>query len=107
MKKTILYLSILMSVLITACSTEDMPNLTPQEAKEGKTCEVSFWASIPEAASASRGELGEATDKSVTTLKLLVFDAATSVYLYENNATLSEQTINDNGIHKGKYTANL
>lgn len=106
MKKIILYFNILMSLLITACSNDDITIPTPPTGADGKTCEVSFWASIPETSSASRGALGEATDTSVETLSLLVFDAESGLYLYESKATLSDQKL-DNGIHKGKYKAQL
>ena len=106
MKKIILYLNILMSLLITACSNDDITVPTPPTGADGKTCEVSFWASIPETSSASRGALGEATDTSVETLSLLVFDAESGLYLYESKATLSDQKL-ENGIHKGKYKAQL
>ena len=106
MKKIILYFNILMSLLITACSNDDITIPTPPTGADGKTCEVSFWASIPETSSASRGALGEATDTSVETLSLLVFDAESGLYLYESKATLSDQKV-ENGIHKGKYKAQL
>ena len=106
MKKIILYFNILMSLLITACSNDDITVPTPPTGADGKTCEVSFWASIPETSSASRGALGEATDTSVETLSLLVFDAESGLYLYESKATLSDQKV-ENGIHKGKYKAQL
>ena len=105
MKKITLYLHILMLLLITACSNEDILP-TPQEGVDGKVCEVSFWASIPETSSASRGALGEATDTSVEKLSLLVFDAESGLYLYKSDATLTGRTF-ENGIHKGKYTAEL
>lgn len=95
-----------MSLLITACSNDDITIPTPPTGADGKTCEVSFWASIPETSSASRGALGEATDTSVETLSLLVFDAESGLYLYESKATLSDQKV-ENGIHKGKYKAQL
>ena len=106
MKKIILFLNILMSLLITACSNDDIAIPTPPNGTEGKTCEVSFWASIPEISNASRGNLGEATDASVETLSLLVFDAESGLYLYKSEATLTERTL-DGEIHKGKYKANL
>ncbi len=106
MKKITLYLHILMLLLITACSNEDIIVPTPPSGADGQTCEVSFWASIPETSSASRGDLGEATDTSVETLSLLVFDAESGLYLYESKAKLTERTL-DNNIHKGKYTARL
>lgn len=106
MKKIILTLNILMSLLITACSNDDIAIPTPPTVTEGKTCEVSFWASIPEISNASRGALDEATAESVETLSLLVFDQASGLYLYKSDATLSGQVI-ENGIHKGKYTAQL
>lgn len=106
MKKIILYFNILMSLLITACSNDDITIPTPPTGADGKTCEVSFWASIPETSSASRGALGEATDTSVETLSLLVFDAESGLYLYESKATLSDQKLEE-GIHKGKYKAQL
>ena len=102
MKKITLYLHILMLLLITACSNEDIIVPTPPSGADGQTCEVSFWASIPETFSASRGDLGEATDTSVETLSLLVFDAESGLYLYKSDATLIE-----NGIHKGQYKARL
>ena len=106
MKKITLYLHILMLLLITACSNEDIIVPTPPSGADGQTCEVSFWASIPETSSASRGYLGKATAESVETLSLLVFDAESGLYLYESKATLTERTL-DNNIHKGKYTARL
>ena len=106
MKKITLYLHILTLLLITACSNEDIIVPTPPSGADGQTCEVSFWASIPETSSASRGDLGEATDTSVETLSLLVFDAESGLYLYKSDASLSEQVL-DNDIHKGKYTARL
>lgn len=106
MKRITLYLHILMLLLITACSNEEIIVPTPLSGADGQTCEVSFWASIPETSSASRGTLGEATATSVETLSLLVFDAASGLYLYESEATLSDQTL-DGEIHKGKYTAHL
>lgn len=106
MKKITLYLHILMLLLITACSNEDIIVPTPPSGADGQTCEVSFWASIPETSSASRGDLGEATATSVETLSLLVFDAESGLYLYESKAKLTERTL-DNNIHKGKYTARL
>ena len=95
-----------MSLLITACSNDDITVPTPPTGADGKTCEVIFWASIPDISSASRGALGEATDTSVETLSLLVFDAESGLYLYESKATLSDQKL-ENGIHKGKYKAQL
>ena len=106
MKKIILFLNILMSMLITSCSNDDITIPTPPNGAEGKSCEVSFWASIPEISNASRGTLGEATASSVETLSLLVFDAESGLYLYKSDATLDDQVI-ENGIHKGKYTAQL
>ena len=106
MKKITLYLHILMLLLISSCSNEDILP-TPQEGVDGKVCEVSFWASIPETSSASRGALGEATDTSVETLSLLVFDAESGLYLYKSDARLTNRTIDGNGIHKGKYIAEL
>ena len=105
MKKITLYLHILMLLLISSCSNEDILP-TPQEGVDGKICEVSFWASIPETTGASRGVLGEATATSVESLSLLVFDAESGLYLYKSDATLTDQTL-ENGIHKGKYTAEL
>lgn len=95
-----------MLLLIASCSNEDIIVPTPPSGADGQTCEVSFWASIPETSSASRGALGEATDESVETLSLLVFDAESGLYLYESKAKLTERTL-DNNIHKGKYTARL
>lgn len=106
MKKITLYLHILMLLLIASCSNEDIIVPTPPSGADGQTCEVSFWASIPETSSASRGDLGEATATSVETLSLLVFDAESGLYLYESKAKLTERTL-DNNIHKGKYTARL
>ena len=106
MKRITLYLHILTLLLITACSNEDIIVPTPPSGADGQTCEVSFWASIPETSSASRGALGEATAESVETLSLLVFDEESGLYLYESKAELTERTL-DNNIHKGKYTANL
>jgi len=106
MKKITLYFHILMLLLITACSNEDIIVPTPPSGADGQTCEVSFWASIPETSSASRGDLGEATDTSVETLSLLVFDAESGLYLYKSDATLTKQKL-ENGIHKGQYTARL
>lgn len=106
MKKITLYLHILMFLLITACSNEDIIVPTPPSGADGQTCEVSFWASIPETSSASRGDLGEATATSVETLSLLVFDAESGLYLYKSDATLTSRTL-DNGIHKGQYKARL
>ncbi len=106
MKRITLYLHILMLLLIASCSNEDIIVPTPPSGADGQTCEVSFWASIPETSSASRGALGEATAESVETLSLLVFDEESGLYLYESKAELTERTL-DNNIHKGKYTANL
>ena len=106
MKKITLYLHILMLLLITACSNEDIIVPTPPSGADGQTCEVSFWASIPETSSASRGDLGEATATSVETLSLLVFDAESGLYLYKSDATLTSRTL-ENGIHKGQYKARL
>lgn len=106
MKKITLYLHILMLLLITACSNEDIIVPTPPSGADGQTCEVSFWASIPETSSASRGALGEATATSVETLSLLVFDAESGLYLYKSDASLTNRTL-ENGIHKGQYTARL
>lgn len=106
MKRIIRYLNILILLLTTACSNEEIIVPTPPSGADGKTCEISFWVSIPETSSASRGALGEATATSVETLSLLVFDAASGLYLYESEATLSEQVL-DGEIHKGKYTAQL
>ena len=106
MKKITLYLHILMLLLITACSNEDIIVPNPPSGADGQTCEVSFWASIPETSSASRGDLGEATATSVETLSLLVFDAESGLYLYKSDATLTSRTL-ENGIHKGQYKARL
>ena len=106
MKKITLYLHILMLLLITACSNEDIIVPTPTSGADGQTCEVSFWASIPETSSASRGDLGEATDTSVETLSLLVFDAESGLYLYKSDATLTSRTL-EKDIHKGQYKAML
>lgn len=106
MKKITLYLHILMILLITACSNEDIIVPTPPRGADGQTCEVSFWVSIPETSSASRGALGEATATSVETLSLLVFDAESGLYLYKSDASLTNRTL-ENGIHKGQYTARL
>ena len=107
MKRITLYFHILMSLLITACSNVDIIVPTPPCGADGQTWEVSFWASIPETSSASRGYLGKATAESVETLSLLVFDAESGLYLYESKATLTERTLDNNNIHKGKYTARL
>ena len=106
MKRIIRYLNIFILLLITSCSNEDIIVPTPPSGADGQTCEVSFWASIPETSSASRGDLGEATATSVETLSLLVFDAESGLYLYESKAKLTKRTL-DNNIHKGKYTARL
>lgn len=106
MKKITLYLHILMLLLITACSDEDIIVPTPPSGADGQTCEVSFWASIPETSSASRCDLGEATATSVETLSLLVFDAESGLYLYKSDASLTTRTL-ENGIHKGQYKARL
>ena len=106
MKRITLYLHILMLLLITACSNEDIIVPTPSSGADGQTCEVSFWASIPETSSASRGDLCEATATSVETLSLLVFDAESGLYLYKSDATLTTRTL-ENDIHKGQYTARL
>lgn len=106
MKRIIRYLNIFILLLITSCSNEDIIVPTPPSGADGQTCEVSFWASIPETSSASRGALGEATAESVETLSLLVFDAQSGLYLYKSDAKLSDRKL-ENGIHKGKYTAEL
>ena len=105
MKRITLYFHILMSLLITACSNEDITIPTPmQGVKEGARCKVTFNVAIPDATSASRA-LGEANDNSVKNLKLLVFDQATRLFLYESDATL---TGNKTGVNfQQTYEADL
>lgn len=98
MKRTILYLSILMSLLITACSNEDI--ITPASQEKGKECTFTFKVKIPKMASASRALTGNASQ--IKTFKCLVFDGNTKTYLYLRTATLGE--VDEEG---GEFTVNL
>ena len=100
MKKITLYLSILMSLLITACSNEDIPAPLQQEEEINETCEVSFSVTIPEAVSATRA-LGEATVSSIGAMKVLVFNE-NGEYLTNHIATPSNQSSTG-----GKYIVSL
>lgn len=74
-----------MSLLITACSTEDIALPTPPTIEEGKECTFTFKVKIPDMTSSSRALTGNASQ--IKTFKLLVFDKVTKTYLYERTAT--------------------
>lgn len=100
MKNILLYLSIIMSMLMTACSNEDMNVPTPKEVETDKECTFTFEVKVPDMTSTSRALTGDASD--IRTFKLLVFDADTEAYLYERTATL--QNVTSTG---GQFTVNL
>lgn len=100
MKNILLYLSIIMSMLMTACSNEDMNVPAPKEVETEKECTYTFEVKVPDMTSTSRALTGDASD--IQTFKLLVFDADTEAYLYERTATLTE--VNEDG---GEFTVNL
>lgn len=75
-----------MSLLITACSTEDIALPTPPTGEEGKECAFTFKVKIPDMTSSSRALTGNASQ--IKTFKLLVFDKVTKTYLYERTATI-------------------
>ena len=85
MKKIILTLNILMSLLIASCSNDDIAIPTPPSGEEGQECTFTFKVKIPDMTSTSRALTGNASE--IKTFKLLVFDKASRTYLYERTAT--------------------
>lgn len=72
MKKIIYYISILFTLLITACSNEDIA--VPSQTEEGgETCKLTFKVAIPQPTVASRAFNGGSSIE-ITSLCLLIFD---------------------------------
>ena len=72
MKKIIYYISILFTLLITACSNEDIA--VPSQTEEGgETCKLTFKVAIPQPSVASRAFNGGSSIE-ITSLCLLIFD---------------------------------
>ena len=72
MKKIIYYISILFTLLITACSNEDIA--VPSHTEEGgETCKLTFKVAIPQPSVASRAFNGGSSIE-ITSLCLLIFD---------------------------------
>ena len=72
MKKIIYYISILFTLLITACSNEDIA--VPSQTEEGgETCKLTFKVAIPQPSVASRA-FNDGSSIEITSLCLLIFD---------------------------------
>ena len=104
MKKIIYYISILFTLLITACCNEDLSVL--EETTNGEeTCKLTFKVAIPQPSVASRS-FNDGTSIDITSLCLLIFDEDGLLVGSKLADSFTDPT-NVDGVYQGTYEIEL
>ena len=104
MKKIIYYISILFTLLITACSNEDIA--VPSQTEEGgETCNLTFKVAIPQPSVASRA-FNDGKSITINSLCLLMFDDHGLMVGRKLAESVTKPTL-ENSVYQGTYKVEL
>ena len=104
MKKIIYYISILFTLLIIACSNEDIA--VPSQTEEGgETCKLTFKVAIPQPSVASRA-FNDGSSITINSLCLLMFDDHGLMVGRKLAESVTNPTL-ENDVYQGTYQVEL
>ena len=104
MKRIINYFSILFTLLITACSNDDI-SVPAQVENDNETCELTFKVTIPQPAVVSRA-FNDGSSIKITSLCLLLFDEDGILVGRKKADEVTNPTLKDN-VYQGTYSVEL